>query len=107
MDFHGDELVYSETGVDLTLLRRNLRGSPDDRWSANLQSLALCRELQRASKGPYHRENLMAELDAPKLLEQLQRHQVDFVLVGGLAMIAHGSAYVTQDLDVCYSRTAT
>src|SRR5205807_804268 len=31
--------------------------------------------------------------------------QVQFVLVDGLAMIAHGSAYVTNDLDICYART--
>jgi hypothetical protein len=29
---------------------------------------------------------------------------VDFVLIGGLAGIAHGSAYPTYDLDVMYSR---
>lgn len=34
----------------------------------------------------------------------LARHDVDFVLVGGLALRSHGSAYLTQDVDVCYSR---
>jgi hypothetical protein len=29
---------------------------------------------------------------------------VDFVVIGGIAAIAHGSARVTQDLDVTYSR---
>jgi hypothetical protein len=29
---------------------------------------------------------------------------IDFVLIGGLAGIAHGSAYPTYDLDVMYSR---
>jgi hypothetical protein len=32
---------------------------------------------------------------------------VDFVIIGGWAAILHGSAYVTQDLDVSFSRTAT
>jgi hypothetical protein len=32
------------------------------------------------------------------------RHGVDFVLIGGLAGIAHGSAYNTDDLDVAYAR---
>jgi predicted nucleotidyltransferase len=30
---------------------------------------------------------------------------VEFVIVGGLALRSHGSAYLTQDLDVCYRRT--
>lgn len=39
------------------------------------------------------------------LLELLVSHKVKFVLIGGLAMSAHGSAYITKDLDVCYERT--
>lgn len=31
---------------------------------------------------------------------------VDFVVIGGVAANVHGSAVVTFDLDVCYSRTA-
>lgn len=38
------------------------------------------------------------------LLQALDRHGVDFVLVGGLAGLAHGSSYPTYDLDVAYSR---
>jgi predicted nucleotidyltransferase len=32
---------------------------------------------------------------------------VEFVVVGGLAAVVHGSAYVTHDVDVCYGRSAT
>src|SRR5277367_3511131 len=31
---------------------------------------------------------------------------VDFVVIGGLAATLHGSAQVTYDLDICYSRVA-
>ena len=31
--------------------------------------------------------------------------QVDFIVVGGLAAIVHGSSRLTQDVDVVYSRT--
>jgi hypothetical protein len=34
----------------------------------------------------------------------LVRHRVDFVLVGGLAGIAHNSSYATQDIDIVYAR---
>ena len=30
---------------------------------------------------------------------------VDFVIVGGVAIRSHGGNYVTEDLDICYSRT--
>jgi hypothetical protein len=39
-----------------------------------------------------------------KLLGPLVRHGVDFVLVGGMAGIAHGSNYPSYDLDIAYAR---
>jgi hypothetical protein len=43
-------------------------------------------------------------LRANPLLRALTQHGVDFVVVGGLAGLAHGSAYPTYDLDVAYAR---
>lgn len=34
----------------------------------------------------------------------LARDGVDFVVVGGMAIRSHGSSYLTEDLDICYSR---
>lgn len=42
--------------------------------------------------------------EAVRLLAQAE---VEFVIVGGIALRTHGSAYITQDLDVCYSRSRT
>ncbi len=39
-----------------------------------------------------------------RILEVLIRHDVRFVLVGGLAAQAHGSPSLTRDLDICYAR---
>lgn len=47
-----------------------------------------------------------AEFDPGALLDVLAAHEVDFVLIGGLAGIAHGSAYNTLDLDIVYARDA-
>lgn len=44
------------------------------------------------------------EFSPTRLLERLSAHEVDFVVVGGLAGVAHGSARMTNDLDICYSR---
>ena len=37
-------------------------------------------------------------------LRLLTQHQIDFVIVGGVAVSAHGSSYLTFDLDVAYAR---
>lgn len=42
--------------------------------------------------------------DLNRLLTPLVRHGVDFVLIGGMAGLAHGSNYPSYDLDVVYSR---
>ena len=34
----------------------------------------------------------------------LAENAVDFVIIGGMAIRSHGSGYLTQDLDICYSR---
>jgi hypothetical protein len=41
---------------------------------------------------------------ARTMLQVLVEHGVDFVVIGGIAGIARGSAYMTQDLDIAYSR---
>lgn len=38
------------------------------------------------------------------LLSVLTKNEVDFILVGGLAAIVHGSARVTYDIDIVYKR---
>jgi predicted nucleotidyltransferase len=45
----------------------------------------------------------MTEFD--QLLRPLVQHDVAFIIVGGVAAIAHGSARHTQDLDVVYQRS--
>jgi hypothetical protein len=43
--------------------------------------------------------------DFPSLIRLLKKHNVEFILVGGAAATAHGSARLTQDLDIVYRRT--
>lgn len=42
--------------------------------------------------------------DLRALLTPLLRHGVDFVLIGGMAGLSHGSSFPTFDLDVVYAR---
>ncbi|MDX2044169.1 MAG: hypothetical protein SF097_23375 [Acidobacteriota bacterium] len=44
----------------------------------------------------------MKELEPQVAL--LVAFQVDFVIIGGVAVIMHGAVHLTFDLDVCYSR---
>jgi hypothetical protein len=41
-------------------------------------------------------------LNAEAIVRSLVENKVDFIVVGGLAMITHGSSHVTDDLDICY-----
>jgi hypothetical protein len=43
-------------------------------------------------------------IDFERALVTLADARVRFVIVGGLAVTIHGSAYVTFDLDFCYAR---
>jgi len=45
--------------------------------------------------------------DFTALIRQLTENEVEFIIVGGAAATAHGSARLTLDLDVVYSRSAT
>lgn len=45
----------------------------------------------------------MINLD--RALKSLTENKVEFVIVGGIAITAYGSAYITKYLDFCYLRT--
>ena len=38
-------------------------------------------------------------LDVDQIVEVLNRHQVDYVLIGGMAAVLHGSSVHTADVD--------
>jgi hypothetical protein len=46
------------------------------------------------------------DFEPTALLERLAEHAVDFVVIGGIAAIAHGSARLTRDLDISYATNA-
>ena len=47
----------------------------------------------------------MTEDSFGDILSRLTERKIDFVLIGGLAGMAHGAARATFDVDVVYSRT--
>jgi hypothetical protein len=46
----------------------------------------------------------MGAPDFGRILTTLQNRNVQFVVIGGIAGIYHGSARVTFDIDICHSR---
>lgn len=43
-------------------------------------------------------------IEFERLLQRLYEARVKFVLIGGLAAIAHGATTLTGDIDICYAR---
>ena len=43
--------------------------------------------------------------DFAKLLSALRSENVEFVVIGGIAVISHGHVRATLDLDICYARS--
>jgi predicted nucleotidyltransferase len=52
-------------------------------------------------------DDLGPSLQVKKLLQALDRHGVEFIVIGGVAGLAHGSSYPTFDLDIIYARDAS
>ena len=52
---------------------------------------------------PRDRAIVPPELRVSSLLGRLASANVDFVVIGGVAVIAHGYVRNTEDLDICYS----
>ncbi len=109
IEFYGGYQVYSESGIDLTLLRENLKRSIEERIENNARAVEFMDAIKPgaqvdSSGGPNHVGGSLM-FDAPTILRQLNDHQVKYVLIGGIAMRAQGSAHVTDDLDICYSRS--
>src|SRR6202043_3683053 len=51
-------------------------------------------------RGGRHPMESETPLDAERILEELARHAVDYVIIGGLAVQTHGHVRTTVDIDV-------
>jgi transcriptional regulator with XRE-family HTH domain len=119
----GSDLVLGsaarDTGVDLTLNEGNLRIPPSRRVERGLDWAGEVVRIQRqvrsaaGAKAPppapwvdMDQRGDKPILEAGPLLDALDRKEVDFVVIGGVAGLAHGSAYPTYDLDIAYARGA-
>jgi transcriptional regulator with XRE-family HTH domain len=106
-----------DTGVDLSLNERNFESTPSARIERGLgwadEVLRIQRQIgvkpgangeDRAAWEIVDQRGDRPILEAGPLLDALDRNAVDFVVIGGVAGLAHGSAYPTYDLDIAYAR---
>ena len=109
IEFYGGYEVYDENGIDLTLLRRSRERPIEERWAENARAAAFAQVLWQAGQRRFKTQTTSpwstTVIDAGPLIRQLEAHGVEYVVIGGLAMVAHGSAHITKDLDICYRRT--
>lgn len=57
-----------------------------------------------AGEDPF-RAQAASDFDLARLSTVLAEHDTDYVLIGGMASILHGSAHLTADIDICPART--
>jgi transcriptional regulator with XRE-family HTH domain len=98
----GSDLVIDaqlrDTGIDPTLNEMNLAFSTSERVQ---RGLGWAEEVLRTQG-----KETVSLPDVGLVLDALDRKGVDFVVIGGVAGLAHGSAYPTYDLDIAYERGA-
>lgn len=86
------------TGIDLTLNQGNLELDPGHRVLRGLAFADLVRQNRRGGG-----DGLGQSLRPAPIFLALVQHDVDFVVIGSIAGLAHGSAYPTYDLDLAYA----
>jgi transcriptional regulator with XRE-family HTH domain len=77
------------------LAKQSLALSPEQR-TVHLERMLELREAGRRSRG----EGEMTAFEPIEIVRALQRHGVEFVVIGGFGSILHGAPHVTDDLDV-------
>jgi len=80
-------------GIDVSLLVGNLDLTPTERFRQLQRSQALVRAFR-----PGGQEEVLTVED--ELFRRLVAAEVEFVVIGGVAAVAYGSAYTTTDLDI-------
>ncbi|MBI4787450.1 MAG: hypothetical protein HY782_10435 [Chloroflexi bacterium] len=88
-----------EYGVDVTLLRENLKRTPAERMENAQDWVLFAEELGAASKSPNHAASRQRHL-----LDVLDSHSVKYVIVGDVATIAHGARCADMVLQLCFAR---
>lgn len=102
MKFYGVENVYAESGVDLGLLQSRLQMPCSNRVHSNANIICFIHSIKERPPSRICDEQDQFISDPEPLLRKLTCSGANFVVIGGVAMMIHGSAYWTYDVDICY-----
>jgi len=89
--------------VDRTLLREMLKLTPQQRSEKFASFMELAYELRRYAARTYAHP-APVNTDFCQILQILNAREVEFIIVSGIAGLAHGLARATFDIDLVYSR---
>lgn len=102
LELMGEDLILDveerRTGIDVTLNQGNLELSVGHRVQRGLAFADVVRGNRFGGS-----TGLGKSLQPGPLLTAFDDHRVDFVVIGSIAGLAHGSAYPTYDLDLAYA----
>jgi hypothetical protein len=104
IEFTGSKDVYAESGVDVAQLRDNLRRSFAERWERHRRFARLASGFRAIRQREMGLVMSTRPFEPSAILRALADQRVDYVVIGGLAMMARASVHVTVDLDICYRR---
>ena len=90
-------------GVDIGLIHQALRRTPAERIKSTEAVHKDMRRIQVAARGE---ANVQPDLNMSSLLRRLADARVDYVVIGGVAVIAHGYERSTTNLEICPSDDA-
>jgi hypothetical protein len=100
----GQELMLSAhksaSSIDETLVASMLRIPQEHRLRASPAAMRTCELAHAAARA----RGELADFNL-RLCSGGTSDGVDFVIVGGMAMVLRSSARLTRDLDICYSAT--
>ena len=82
-----------ENGVDVSLLRRNLRLSPWERLEKMERELAFFKE-----------DGMKPDNDFQRIIAALDASGLRFVIIGGIAMRLQGASHITDDIGLAFAR---
>jgi transcriptional regulator with XRE-family HTH domain len=94
---------------DVGLAAANLRATPTERVRLLVSMERFSSKLRRigaAARGEAVREAGPAAFQPEEVLAVLAAEGVEYVLIGGLAAVLHGSPHNTRDVDICPRRSA-
>jgi predicted nucleotidyltransferase len=92
--------VRARQSADTTqfIVRRRRNDPPQSGWRLAFRGTGWRAEW--AQQGEPHVDEAETPLDAERILRALAEHEVDYVLIGGLAVQTHGHVRTTNDADL-------